>query len=95
MDLLGLCLSQDCACPQTTFQTPWYSHEHPLVPQVRRAFDRAVELNPKVMFILRLYVQQPEKQYPNDTCHISPAYGNQTNTHKPSLFAPGLPRGSR
>jgi hypothetical protein len=58
---------------------------------VRRAFDRAVELNPKVMFILRLYVQQPEKQYPNDTCHISPAYGNQTNTHKPSLSAPGLP----
>ena len=41
MNLLGLCLSQDCTCPQTTFQTPWYSHEHPLIPQVRRRADKS------------------------------------------------------
>ena len=87
-NLLTLCLSQDCCCPETAFHDPWYSKTRPLIPSVRAAFDRAVELNPKVMFIIRLYMQLPDRQYPNATCHISQAYGNQTNTHKPSPFEP-------
>ena len=65
IDLINMCITGDCCLEEALHQTPWYSEAHPMPNTSTIFFDRAIELNPRAKFILRLYVQQPDRNNTN------------------------------
>jgi hypothetical protein len=85
--LLTLCLTGDCCLEEVYKLSPWYSDDYPLLGEQRAAFDRAVELNPSVLFVVRIYAQLPDKHYSNaTTTNVTGRIANLTG--RPSQIPP-------
>ena len=54
-----VCLTEDIWRPSAPEPGPWFSDGMPLDNRTRGVLDRIVRLHPKVVFIVRLYAQQP------------------------------------
>ena len=57
--LVEVGLTGDC-CIESSQATGWVSDSHPLPNASRAALDRAIELHPTIIFVLRFYAQQPD-----------------------------------
>jgi hypothetical protein len=55
-----LCLTADVYFPAQRTAGPWFNASNPLDSRTRGVLDRIVRLHPAVVFIIRLYVQQPD-----------------------------------
>ena len=77
IDLIGMDITDDC-CLERMQQTPWWSDAQPMPNTSYVFFDRAIELNPKAKFLIRLYLEQPDKKpadYSVNKTYISPFGG--------------------